>query len=305
MRRPGDPYDVVVIGGGMAGLTAAHHAALRGMAVACIDEGGHMGGLVMNVSALDGYPAMGTVGGAELAAGQLEAILDLGVEIVPDTATALSVDGDIKTVSTGMGDQKSKCVILASGARLKPLGVPGEDSLFGRGVSQCADCDAGFFVDQKVVVVGGGDSALQEALHLADYASEITLVTRGNGLRAKQSYVTRAAENPKFTFRWETQISEITGSDGVEGVKLLPADGGEVEDLACSGVFVFVGIQPNTEFLAGLLDCDDAGFVKTNSYFATNVEGIYAVGAVRQSFSGKLVSAAGEAASVAASLPIS
>lgn len=305
MRRPGDPYDVAVIGGGMAGLTAAHHAALRGMAVVCIDEGGHMGGLVMNVSALDGYPAMGTVGGAELAAGQLEAILDLGVEIVPDTATALSVDGDIKTVSTGMGDQKSKYVILASGARLKPLGVPGEDSLFGRGVSQCADCDAGFFVDQKVVVVGGGDSALQEALHLADYASEITLVTRGNGLRAKQSYVTRAAENPKFTFRWETQISEITGSDGVEGVKLLPAGGGEVEDLACSGVFVFVGIQPNTEFLAGLLDCDDAGFVKTNSYFATNVEGIYAVGAVRQSFSGKLVSAAGEAASVAASLPIS
>jgi thioredoxin reductase (NADPH) len=305
MRRPGDPYDVVVIGGGMAGLTAAHHAALRGMAVACIDEGGHMGGLVMNVSALDGYPAMGTVGGAELAAGQLEAILDLGVEIVPDTATALSVDGDIKTVSTGMGDQKAKYVILASGARLKPLGVPGEDSLFGRGVSQCADCDAGFFVDQKVVVVGGGDSALQEALHLADYASEITLVTRGNGLRAKQSYVTRAAENSKFTFRWETQISEITGSDGVEGVKLLPAGGGEVEYLACSGVFVFVGIQPNTEFLAGLLDCDDAGFVKTNSYFATNVEGIYAVGAVRQSFSGKLVSAAGEAASVAASLTTS
>jgi thioredoxin reductase (NADPH) len=146
---------------------------------------------------------------------------------------------------------------------------------------------------------------LQEALHLADYASEITLVTRGNGLRAKQSYVTRAAENSKFTFRWETQISEITGSDGVEGVKLLPAGGGEVEYLACSGVFVFVGIQPNTEFLAGLLDCDDAGFVKTNSYFATNVEGIYAVGAVRQSFSGKLVSAAGEAASVAASLTTS
>jgi thioredoxin reductase (NADPH) len=305
MRRPGDPYDVVVIGGGMAGLTAAHHAALRGMAVACIDEGGHMGGLVMNVSALDGYPAMGTVGGAELAAGQLEAILDLGVEIVPDTATTLSMDGDIKTVSTGMGDKKSKHVILASGARLKSLGVPGEKSLFGRGVSQCADCDAGFFVDQKVVVVGGGDSALQEALHLADYAREITLVTRGNSLRAKQSYVTRAAENPKFTFRWETQISEITGSDGVEGVKLLSAGGGDAEDFACSGVFVFVGLQPNTEFLAGSLDCDDAGFVKTDTSFATNAEGVYAVGAVRQNFSGQLASAAGEAASVVASLPTS
>lgn len=305
MRRPGDPYDVVVIGGGMAGLTAAHHAALRGMAVACIDEGGHMGGLVMNVSALDGYPAMGTVGGAELAAGQLEAILDLGVEIVPDTATGLSIDGDIKTVSTGMGDQKAKHVILASGARLKSLGVPGEANLFGRGVSQCADCDAGFFVDQKVVVVGGGDSALQEALHLADYASEITLVTRGNGLRAKQSYITRAAENPKFTFRWETEVSEICGSDGVEGVKLVPTGGGDAEDFSCSGIFVFVGLQPNTEFLAESLECDEDGFIKTDTAFATNVESVYAVGAVRHGFSGQLASAAGEAASVAASLPVS
>ena len=132
--------------------TAAHHAALRGLTVACVDEGGHMGGLVMNVSAIDGYPAMGTVGGAELAAGQLEAILDLGVEIIPDTASALRVDGDVKTVTTGMGDQKAKTVIVASGARLKSLGVPGEEALFGRGVSQCADCDGGFFVDQKVAI---------------------------------------------------------------------------------------------------------------------------------------------------------
>ena len=305
MKRPGDPYDVVVLGGGLAGLTAAHHAALRGMAVACVDDGGHMGGLVMNVSALDGYPAMGTVGGAELAAGQLEAILNLGVELIPYTATALSIDGDIKTIATGMGDQKAKHVILASGARLKSLGVPGEESLFGRGVSQCANCDAGFFVDQKVLVVGGGDSALQEALHLADYASEITVVTRRNCLHAKQSYITRAAANSKFTFRWETEVGEITGSDGVEGVKLMAAGGGYMEDFACSGVFVFVGLQPNTEFLAGMLGCDDAGFVKTDMSFATNIEGVYAVGAVRQGFSGQLASAVGEAASVAASICLS
>ena len=154
MRRPGDPFEVLVVGGGLAGLTAAHHAALRGLTVACVDEGGHMGGLVMNVSAIDGYPAMGTVGGAELAAGQLEAILDLGVEIIPDTASALRVDGDVKTVTTGMGDQKAKTVIVASGARLKSLGVPGEESLFGRGVSQCADCDGGFSSTKKSLSLG-------------------------------------------------------------------------------------------------------------------------------------------------------
>ena len=220
MRRPGDPFEVLVVGGGLAGLTAAHHAALRGLTVACVDEGGHMGGFVMNVSAIDGYPAMGTVGGAELAAGQLEAILDLGVEIIPDTASALRVDGDVKTVTTGMGDQTAKTVIVASGARLKSLGVPGEESLFGRGVSQCADCDGGFFVDQKVVVVGGGDSALQEALHLSDYASEITIVTRGTNLRARNptSPVPRRTRNfPSVGRRQlrrslETMVSKASAS---------------------------------------------------------------------------------------------
>lgn len=305
MRRPGDPFDVLVLGGGMAGLTAAHHAALRGMAVASIDEGGHMGGLVMNVSALDGYPSMGPVGGAELAAGQLEAILDLGVGIVPASATGFSLDGEVKSVTTDMGEYKAKHVIIASGARLKSLGVPGEESLFGRGVSQCADCDAGFFMDQSVVVVGGGDAALQEALHLADYASDITLVTRGNSLKAKQSYVTRAADNPKFSFRWETTVTEILGSEGVEGVRLESSGNGESEEFECSGVFVFVGLTPNTAGFADAIDCDAQGFVKTDDRFATNIGNVYAVGAVRFGFSGQLASAAGEAATVVASLPSS
>tara|TARA_A100001037_G_scaffold200468_1_gene179270 strand:- start:327 stop:1241 length:915 start_codon:yes stop_codon:yes gene_type:complete len=304
MKRPGDPFDVLVVGGGLAGLTAAHHAALRGLTVACVDEGGHMGGLVMNVSAIDGYPAMGTVGGAELAAGQLEAILDLGAEVVPDTVLAIRTDGDIKTVTTGTGDQKAKTVIIASGARLKSLGVAGEEALFGRGVSQCANCDGGFFVDQKVVVVGGGDSALQEALHLADYASEITIVTRGSNLRARQSYVNRAASNPKISFLWETIVSEILGSERVEGVRLVSVRGGEEQNFECSGIFVFVGLEANNGFLPDDMQRDVNGFVETDGSFATSMEGVYAVGAVRSGYSGQLASAAGEAASVVAGLSI-
>ena len=304
MKRPGDPFDVLVVGGGLAGLTAAHHAALRGLSVACVDEAGHMGGLVMNVSAIDGYPTMGTVGGAELAAGQLEAILDLGVEVLPDTALALSVDGGVKKVTTHMGTQKAKNVIIASGARLKSLGVPGEEALFGRGVSQCADCDGGFFVDQKVVVVGGGDSALQEALHLADYASEITIVTRGSSLRARQSYADRASNNPKFSFRWETTVTEIIGSESVEAVRLVPMSGGKGQDYECSGIFIFVGLEANNSFLPDDIKRDENGFVKTDMSFVTSMEGVYAVGAARSGYSGQLASAAGEAASVVASLPI-
>tara|TARA_B100000676_G_scaffold308287_1_gene368759 strand:+ start:8185 stop:9099 length:915 start_codon:yes stop_codon:yes gene_type:complete len=304
MKRPGDPFDVLVVGGGLAGLTAAHHAALRGLTVACVDEGGHMGGLVMNVSAIDGYPAMGTVGGAELAASQLEAILDLGAEVVPDTVLAITADGDIKTVTTGTGDQKAKTVIIASGARLKSLGVAGEEALFGRGVSQCADCDGGFFVDQKVVVVGGGDSALQEALHLADYASDITIVTRGSNLRARQSYVNRAASNPKVSFLWETTVTEILGSESVEGVRLMPVRGGEEQIFDCSGIFVFVGLEANNGFLPDDMQRDANGFVETDGSFATSMEGVYAVGAVRSGYSGQLASAAGEAASVVAGLSI-
>lgn len=303
MRRPGDPFDVAVIGGGLAGLTAAHHAALRGLSVLSLDEGGHMGGLVMNVGAIDGYPAMGTVAGAELAAAQLEAILELGVEIAPETVTGLSADGAVKTITAEGGAHQARAVILASGAKLKTLGVSGEAALVGRGVSQCADCDAGFFTDQRVVVVGGGDSALQEALHLAGYASEIVVVTHGDGLRARQSYVTRASENPKFFFRWNTEVTEILGSDGVEGVRLKEA-GGATEDLACQGVFIFVGLAPNAGYLPEAIERDAAGFVVTDPGFRTSVPGVYAVGAVRAGFSGQLASAAGEAASVVAGLSV-
>jgi thioredoxin reductase (NADPH) len=302
MRRSDDPYDVLVIGGGIAGLTAAHHAALRGLSVASMDEGGHMGGLVANVGQVDGYPAAGPVSGVELAAAALEAILDLGVDIVPEGARGLELDGDIKVVAAESGAYRARTLVLASGARLRSLGIPGEQALLGRGVSQCADCDAGFFLNQHVVVFGGGDAALQEALHLADYASRITLVTRGEGLRARQGYVARAEANPKFTFRRSTNVLEILGSDSVEGVRLAPAGGGS-EVLDCAGVFVLIGIEPNVSYLPNGIERDAGGYVVTDANYRTSVPGIYAIGAVRAGYSGQLADAVDEAVAVIAGLP--
>ena len=294
--QPDDPYDVLVIGGGLAGLTAARRAAERGLSVASLDEGGHMGGLVMNVGRIDGYPAPEPVSGIDLAAAQLEALVEHGVEIVPEAASSLAVEGDIKTITTDGGIHAAKSVVLASGARLKSLGVPGEEALFGRGVSQCADCDAGFFVDQHVVVVGGGDSALQEALHLTEYVSAVALVTRGDALRAKADYVAQATNNPKFSFRYASEVTEIMGSDGVEGVRVAPVGGGDAEDIACSGVFVFVGLEPNIGYLPPEIERDADGYVVTNADYQTSVPGIYAVGAVRAGYTGQLADAVAEAA---------
>ncbi len=300
MTSSDDPFDLIVIGGGLAGLTVAREAAARGLSVVSVDDGGHMGGLVMNVGHVEDYPAARDASGMDLAVAELEALVEHGVEIVPETVTGLDIDGDIKAVATDSGTYRTKTVVLASGARLKSLGVPGEERLFGRGVSQCAGCDAGFFVDQDVVVVGGGDSALQESLHLTDYVRGITLITHGDALRAKPSFVSRASDNAKIAIRYETVVTEIVGADDVSGVRLAPAGGGPSEDLACSGVFVFVGLEPNLNYLPTGIERDATGRVVTGPNCQTSVPGIFAVGAVRAGDTGQLAGAIEDAVAVAA-----
>lgn len=302
MTQSENPYDVLVIGGGLAGLTAARLSAERGLSVAALDEAGHMGGLVMNVGRIDGFPAADGASGIELAAAALEALVEHGVEIIPESATGIVLDGDGKTVVTESGRYGARTVVLASGARLRTLGIPGEAALVGRGVSQCADCDAAFFTGQHVVVVGGGDSALQEALHLADYAESITILTHGNALRARDDYIAQAKANPKFAFRLSTMVQEILGKDNVEGVRICPSGGGSTEDIACSGVFVFVGLEPNAGYLTDAVARDAAGYVVTDAACRTSVPGIFAVGAIRAGYSGQLADAVEEAAAAVAAI---
>ena len=287
-------FDIAVIGGGIAGLTAAHHAALAGVSVAHFVEDGLPGGLVMNVGALDGWPAAASVGGAELAAGVLGRNAELGVTLVPSRIDKVE-GGATKTVSGSDGTWRARQVIVATGAALKSLDVPGADRLAGRGVSQCAWCDGGLYRDADVVVAGGGDSALSEAIHLGQFARSVTIVTRGEMFRARRSYVTRIADDERFRLRWASEIVEVLGSDGVEGVRVRDREAGSEEVIDCSGLFVFVGLAPNTGPLGPAVARDAEGFVVTDANFETAVPGLFAIGAVRAGYGGRLTQAVAEA----------
>jgi thioredoxin reductase (NADPH) len=288
-------FDVAVIGGGIAGLTAAHHAALAGVSVGHFIADGMPGGLVMNVGALDGWPAAGAVGGAELAAGLLGRNEELGVSLVPSRIDSI----EAKTLSGPDGTWRAKQVIVATGASLLTLNAPGAERLYGRGVSHCAWCDGGLYRDAEVVVAGGGDAALSEAIHLAEFARSVTIVTRGERFRARRSYVSRVADDERFKLRWASEVVEVLGEKGVEGVRVRDNEAGSEEVVACNGLFVFVGLAPNASLLSADVARDERGFVTTDDHFETASPGVFAVGAVRSGYGGRLTQAVAEATTAA------
>jgi thioredoxin reductase (NADPH) len=294
----GTSFDIAVIGGGIAGLTAAHHAALAGVSVGHFIADGMPGGLVMNVGALDGWPTGGAVGGAELAAGLLGRNEELGVSLVPSRID--KVEGTAaKTLSGPDGTWRAKQLIVATGASLRTLDAPGAERLAGRGVSQCAWCDGGLYRDAEVIVAGGGDAALSEAIHLAEFARSVTIVTRGEMFRARRSYVSRVADDERFKLRWASEIVEVLGDKGVEGVRLRDNEAGNEEIVACAGLFVFVGLSPNAGLLPSDVGRDERGFVVTDASFETAAPGVFAVGAVRSGYGGRLTQAVAEATTAA------
>jgi thioredoxin reductase (NADPH) len=290
--------DIAVIGDGVAGLTAAAQCAERGAAVALIGAGPLLGGLVANLGRLDGFPL--DVSGAGLADGMLARCTALGVQRIEGAVTGLEAARGGLVLQLADRAITAKKVIVATGAKLRQLGVPGEAELFGRGVSQCDWCDGGFFRNQSVLVVGGGDSAFQAALHLAQQCDSVTLVIRGATMRARRSYVEAVANNERIAFRWETQVEKILGTDGVTGALLRDVATGALEEQPAAGIFVFVGIEPNSGFLPPQVARDDVQRVVTDASYLTGMPGVYAVGAVRSGFRGDVLGACGEAAAAAA-----
>lgn len=283
-------YDLIVIGEGISGLTCASHAARAGLKVATI-ESTLFGGLVLNVNELDGYP--GAESGTNLASELMQANADAGVASIQEEVSAVRPKSGGFEVVTSMNTHGARQVVIASGARLKKLGVPGEKEFEGKGVSSCADCDAPMYQNEEVIVVGGGDSALQEALVLAKFCGKVHIAHRGDKLRAQKHLADHAGADPKISIMWKTTVEAILGGKMVEKVRLKRD--GKTEEVACAGVFAYVGLEPNAAFAPAEIARDERGHLVTNATFETSVPGIHAIGAVRAGYSGLLRDAASEA----------
>jgi thioredoxin reductase (NADPH) len=296
-------FDVIVIGQGYAGLTAAKIAVERGLRTANF-EVECMGGLVLNINELDPPPPGEEHSGADLASNLLTNNLENGVVAVSEEVTAVErIDGGLWAVKTEAETYVASDVVVASGGRQRKLGVPGEEEFFGRGVSGCADCDGPLFDGMETVIVGGGDSAFQEALALSQFASKVTLLMRGTAPRARPDLVERVAANAKIVQLANSRVMEIVGNSekGVEGVRLETAGEGE-RTIACAGVFVFIGLEPNTRFLPPEISRDSSGGLITSDHCATALPGLWAVGAVRSGCGGLLTDAAADAERALAAL---
>jgi thioredoxin reductase (NADPH) len=295
----GESWDVVIIGGGPAALAAALYAA-RGELKTLVLERQALGGQVAQTDIIDNYPGFPEgISGPDLTERMSAQAQRFGADIRTEEVTHIEVDGKRRITTTAKRTYESPVVILAMGSDPRHLGVPGENELRGRGVSYCGTCDAPFFRDKKVVVVGGGDSALKEGLFIAKFASEVTIVHRRQGLRAEKIYQTRAHANPKITFVLDTIVKEILGANAVEGVEVCNVKNDEVNRIDCQGVFIFIGHVPNTGFLGNLYGDRAGGHLPTDRDMMTSVPGIYAVGDVREYSYRQVATAVGEGTTAA------
>jgi thioredoxin reductase (NADPH) len=290
-------YDVIVIGEGVSGLAAAGALAQAGLKVATL-EAQLFGGLVINVNELEPRPEGHPASGAELASEMMQANAERGVTSIQEAVTALRDAGAFKEAVTDSGTHSARHVIVASGGRLRRLGVPGEAEFEGRGVSQCADCDGPMYQNEDAIVVGGGDSAFQEALVLANYCRKVLLVHRSDRFRASPHFVEHVKANDKISIVPNAGIDAILGGKMVEKARVRHADG-RVEELPCAGVFAYIGLEPNTAFLPLSVERSEGGFVRTDDAFQTTLPGVSAIGAVRSGYGGTLTHALDEAQRIA------
>lgn len=285
--------DVVVIGAGPGGLTAALYASRANLKTILLEKGAP-GGELINTADVENYPGYSLIGGPELATNMYEGAMRFGAEHVYGDVTHIEIHGNERHIHTSDKVYVASAVVIATGAYNRKLAVEGEERLAGQGVSYCAVCDGFFFRNKSLVVVGGGDSAVEEGTYLTNFADKVTIVHRRDELRAQKILQDRAFANEKVDFIWDTVVEEVKGENAVNAVQLRNIKTNEVTDFAADGVFVYVGIVPNSAVVADLGVTDEEGWIVTNEKMETSVPGIYAVGDVRKTVLRQIATAVGD-----------
>lgn len=292
-------YDVMIVGGGAAGLTAGMYAARYGLRTAIVEQ--LMGGnQIINAEKIENFPGFPKgIPGAELAPLMQEQAMNAGADFLMAEATGISLGNPYKTLTTTDGTYSTRTIIIAVGSRLKKMGIPGEEEFEGSGVSHCATCDGPLYMGEVVGVVGGGDSAVDEALSLTEYADRVVLFHRRNRLRAQKALQDKIVRNPRVELAYNTVVESVLGGNMVSGVRVRNVITNLADRVDLQGIFIYVGLEPNTEFIRGIVRADNAGHIAVNAMMETDVPGIYAAGDIRQHSVSQLVSSAGDGATAA------
>ena len=294
-----ETYDIIIIGGGAAGFSAGMYAARDGCRTVLLERFS-AGGQVLNCEHIENYPGFPDgVAGYSLGPLLQQQAMSFGMQMQLTEVASVRLEGDDRVVVTDAGELRARALIVATGSRFTSLDIPGEEDFAGRGVSHCASCDGAFFIDKPVVVVGGGDAAVDEGLHLTQYVSQVTLVHRRDTLRACRALQDRARQADKLAFRWNTALRAIEGGEGVERVQLEDLQTGQTSQLEVAGVFIYAGLTPNSGLLDGIAPLNGHGQIVTDLRMRTAVPGILAAGDVRGESSRQLISAAGDGATAA------
>ena len=292
-------YDVIIIGGGTAGFSAGMYSSRLGMKTLLVERL-IPGGQIINVERIEDYPGLPDgISGADFSSKVQEQAIVSGTEFAMSEVMGIRKSGHEWIVDTYEGEKISKSIIVAGGATLKKLNVPGENELVGAGVSYCATCDGAFFIDQRVCVVGGGDSALQEAITLTGFASKVDVFCRSSCLHAQQTLQDQITGHEKIQVHLNVEVQEIHGEGMVDGISLLKTLSGESTRVNLDGVFIFVGLTPSTDYLRNLLETDESGHIKTDINLQTSEKGIFAAGDIRANSASQLISSAGDGATAA------
>ena len=292
-------YEVIIIGGGPAGLSAGLYASRAGLNSLLIEKG-LVGGQIADAELVANYPGfVEGISGLELGQSMHQQATKYGLNTITAEVTDIELQGEKKVVLTTKGNFTAKAVIIASGSERRKLSIPGEEEFTGKGVSYCATCDAFFFKEQPVAVVGGGDVAITEALHLTKFASKVIVIHRRNQLRATRILQEKAFSEHKIEFLWNTVVEEIEGKDTVKRLKLRQVITGEKSTLDVSGVFISIGLTPSTGYLRGVLPLDAAGYIAINEKMETEIPGIFAAGDIRRDSARQAITAAGDGATAA------